>query len=161
MISTRALNQESQRFITTSTTNVKAPTTRQAKYLPWRQSMLNNTEVDDLPVLQLHGSWLLLGRTYARRLFTAICLMGTPRFVRWLVFFVEEKLCLTGQKDIRELKQPRRRRQQNPPQICIFDKEKQYFCTLCTFIFSYFDILNTFSFFLLREMTCFAVVWTT
>ena len=37
--------------------------------------------------------------------------------------------------EIRELnKQPRERRQQNP-QICIFDNEKQYFCTLCTCIF--------------------------
>ena len=27
--------------------------------------------------------------------------------------------------------------------------------------FSFFDILKTFSFFLRREMTCFAVVWTT
>ena len=35
----------------------------------------------------------------------------------------------------RELIQPRRRRQQKPPQICIFDNEKQYLCTLCTCIF--------------------------
>ena len=101
VISTRALNQESQRFIITSTTKVKATTTRQAKYLPWRQSMLNNTAVNDLPVLQLHGSWLLLGRTYARLLFTtATCMMGTRGCVLWLVFCAEEKLCLTGQKKI-------------------------------------------------------------
>ena len=37
--------------------------------------------------------------------------------------------------DKRELEQPRRRRQQKPLQICIFDNEKQYFCTLCTCIF--------------------------
>ena len=36
---------------------------------------------------------------------------------------------------IRELKQPRRQRQQKPQQICIFDNEKQHFCTLCTCIF--------------------------
>ena len=34
--------------------------------------------------------------------------------------------------------------------------------TLFTVVqFSFFDILKTFSFFLRREMTCFAVVWTT
>ena len=47
------------------------------------------------------------------------------------------------------------------PQICKFDNEKQYFCTLCTCIFLSFDILKTPSFFLWREMTCFALVWTT
>ena len=45
-----------------------------------------------------------------------------------------------------------------PPQICIFDNEQQYFCTLCTCTF---HLLKTFSFFLRREMSCFAVVWTT
>ena len=37
-------------------------------------------------------------------------------------------------------------------QICIFDNEKQYFCTLCTCIFHLLT-LKTFSFFLRREMT--------
>ena len=39
--------------------------------------------------------------------------------------------------DTGELKQPRRQRQWKPPQICIFDNEKQYFCTLCTCIFHF------------------------
>ena len=36
-------------------------------------------------------------------------------------------------------------------------QKKQYFCT---YIFHLLDISQTFSFFLRREMTCFAVVWT-
>ena len=36
---------------------------------------------------------------------------------------------------IGSFKQPRGRRQQKNPQICIFDNGKQYFCTLCTCIF--------------------------
>jgi len=44
-------------------------------------------------------------------------------------------------RNTRELKQPRRQREQKPPQICIFDNDKQYFCTLCTciFIFWHFE----------------------
>ena len=45
------------------------------------------------------------------------------------------------------------------PQICIFDYE--VFLHALHVHFSSFHILKTFSFFLRREMTCFAVVWTT
>ena len=65
--------------------------TRQAKYLSWRQSTLNNKEVDELPILKLRGSWLLRGRTYARLLSTATRMLGTRasqvEYVPWLVFF--------------------------------------------------------------------------
>ena len=61
----------------------------------------------------------------------------------------EKWLCST--LIIRELKQPRRWRQQKPHKSAYFDHAKQTF----------FYILKTFSFFLWREMTCFAVVaWT-
>ena len=61
--------------------------------------------------------------------------------------------------DIREFKQPRRRRQQNLTNL--FDNETQYFLRALHVHFSSFDILKTLSFFLRREMTCFAVEWTT
>ena len=47
------------------------------------------------------------------------------------------------------------------PQICIFDNEKQYLLHASHVHISFFDVLKTFSFFLRREMTCFAVEWTT
>ena len=54
---------------------------------------------------------------------------------------------------IRELKQPRRRQQQKSHIFAYFTRLHVHF--------SSFDILKTFSFFLRREMTCSAVVWTT
>ena len=59
----------------------------------------------------------------------------------------------------RELKQPRRRRQQK--QNLHIWQWKTVFLHALHVHFSSFDILMTFSFFLRREMTCFAVVWTT
>ena len=55
--------------------------------------------------------------------------------------------------------------------MSIFDDEKQQFRALCTYFFPFLDIsqtivsstnyAQTFSFFPRRNMTCFAVVWTT
>ena len=61
---------------------------------------------------------------------------------------------------IRELKQPRRRRQQKPHKFAYFTMKNSIFARFARAFFI-FDILETFSFFLRREMTCFAVVWTT
>ena len=64
--------------------------------------------------------------------------------------------------DSRELKQPRRRRQQKPHKFAYLTTEgKTVFLHALHVHFSSFDILKTFSFFLRREMTCFAVEWTT
>ena len=63
----------------------------------------------------------------------------------------------------REFKQPRRRRQQkpqNPTNLHIWQWKTVFLHALHVHISS-FDILQTFSFFLRREMTSFAVVWTT
>ena len=60
----------------------------------------------------------------------------------------------------RELKQSRRRRQQKPDKFAYLTMENRIFNALHVH-FSAFDILKTFSFFLRRQMTCFAVVWTT
>ena len=58
--------------------------------------------------------------------------------------------------DIRELKQPRRRRQQNPTNLRIW-QWKTVFLRALHVHSSSFDILKTLSFFLRREMTCFAI----
>ena len=60
----------------------------------------------------------------------------------------------------RELKQPRGQRQQKPHKFAYLIMKNSSLHALHVH-FSSFDILKTFSFFLRREMTCFAVVWTT
>ena len=67
---------------------------------------------------------------------------------------------LGDSSDTRELKQPRRRRHQNPTNLHIWQWKTASLHALHVH-FSSFDILKTFSFFLRREMTCFAVVWMT
>ena len=67
---------------------------------------------------------------------------------------------LGDSSDTRELKQPRQRRQQKPTNLHIWQWKTVSLHALHLH-FSSFDILKTFSFFLRREMTCFAVVWTT
>ena len=69
-------------------------------------------------------------------------------------------LSLTLPSQIRELKQPRRRRLQNPHKFAYLTIKTVFLHALHVH-FSFFDILKTFSFFLRRELTCFAVVWTT
>ena len=49
--------------------------------------------------------------------------MGTRGFVRWLVFFVEEKLCLTGQKDIVKSTSPVNSRVCLLALVCMFHAE--------------------------------------
>ena len=66
----------------------------------------------------------------------------------------------TSQSSIRELKQPRRRRQQKPHKCAYLIMKNRIFASFARH-FSAFDILKTFSFFLRRQITCFAVVWTT
>jgi len=63
----------------------------------------------------------------------------------------------------RELKQARRRRQQEPHKLAYLKmKHCQYFCRLCTCIFQFLCISQLSSSFWRRnEMMCFAVVWTT
>ena len=88
-------------------------------------------------------------------------LFGTNDFQ--FLFFSSTHSSFTRQRGgvIESLKQSRRRRAATKtPQICIFDNQKQYSHALHVH-FPFFDILQTFSFFLRREMTCFAVVWTT
>ena len=60
----------------------------------------------------------------------------------------------------RELKQPRRRRQKKTINLHIWQWKTVFLHALHEHV-SPFDILQTFSFFLRREMTSFAVVWTT
>ena len=60
---------------------------------------------------------------------------------------------------IRELTQPRRRRQQKPHKFAYLTVKNSIFARFARAFFI-FDISLTFSFFLRREMTCFAVVWT-
>ena len=62
--------------------------------------------------------------------------------------------------DSRELKQPRRRQQQKPHKFAYLSMKNSIFARFARafFIFWHFE---TSSFFLRREMTCFAVVWTT
>ena len=60
----------------------------------------------------------------------------------------------------RELKEPRRRRQQKPHKFAYLTMKNSLLHALHVH-FSSFDILKTFSFFLRREMTCFPAVWTT
>ena len=66
------------------------------------------------------------------------------------------------ENEIRELKQRRRRRQQKPHKFAYLTMKNSIFARFARafFIFSHLQ-LKTFSFFLRREMTCFAVVWTT
>ena len=61
---------------------------------------------------------------------------------------------------VSHLKQPRRGRQQKPHKFAYLTIKNSILHALHVH-FSSFDILKTFSFFLRREMTCFAVVWTT
>ena len=65
---------------------------------------------------------------------------------------------------LRELTQPRRRRrrrrQQKPHKFAYLTVKNSIFARFARAFFI-FDISLTFSFFLRREMTCFAVVWTT
>ena len=49
--------------------------------------------------------------------------MGTLGFVSWLVFFVEEKLCLTGQKDIVKSTSPVNSRVCLLALVCMFHTE--------------------------------------
>ena len=56
--------------------------------------------------------------------FRSYTILKRPIALAWKVYHVVNN---------RELKQPRRRRQQK--RICIFDNIEQYFCTLCTCIF--------------------------
>ena len=59
----------------------------------------------------------------------------------------------------RELTQPRRRRQQKPNKFAYLIVKSNSFARFARAVFI-FDISQTFSFFLRREITCFAVVWT-
>ena len=59
------------------------------------------------------------------------------------------------------LKQPRRRRQQEPHKFAYLTMKSSIFARFARAFFIFFgDILKTFSLFLRHEMTCFAVVWT-
>ena len=58
------------------------------------------------------------------------------------------------------IKQPRRRRQQERHKFAYLTMKNNSFARFARAVFI-FDISQTFSFFLRREMTCFAVVWTT
>ena len=60
----------------------------------------------------------------------------------------------------RELTQPRRRRQQESHKFAYLIVKNNSFARFARAVFI-FDISLMFSFFLRREMTCFAVVWTT
>ena len=60
----------------------------------------------------------------------------------------------------REVKQPRRRRQQERHKFAYLTMKNTFLHALHVH-FSYLDILKTLLFFLRREMTCFAVVWAT
>ena len=62
-------------------------------------------------------------------------------------------------KSLRKLKQPRRRRQQKPHKFAYLTMKNGIFARFARAFFFY--ILTTFSLFLRREMTFFAVVWTT
>ena len=61
---------------------------------------------------------------------------------------------------LRELTQPRRRRQQERHKFAYLIVKNNSFARFARAVFI-FDISQKFSFFLRREMTCFAVVWTT
>ena len=61
---------------------------------------------------------------------------------------------------IRELKQARRRRQQECHKFAYLTEKTKLLHALHVH-FPFLDISQTFSFFLRREMTCFAVAWTT
>ena len=62
---------------------------------------------------------------------------------------------------MRELKEPRRRRQQGRQKFAYLTTKTTVFLHALHVHSSFFYILQTFSFFLRREMTCFVVVWTT
>ena len=62
---------------------------------------------------------------------------------------------------IRELKQPRRRRQQKPHKFAYLTIKNSIFACFARAFFIFWHFARTFSFFLRREMTCFAVMWTT
>ena len=61
----------------------------------------------------------------------------------------------------RELMQPRRRRQQNPHKFAYLTMKNSIFARFACAFFIFWHFARTFSFFLRREMTCFAVEWTT
>ena len=83
-------------------------------------------------------------------------LVNTSRSSHLLITLI----ILDSASSIRELKQPRRRRQQKLTNLHIW-QWKTVFLHALHVHFSSFDILKTFSSFLRREMTCFAVAWTT
>ena len=66
----------------------------------------------------------------------------------------------SSNRDITELTQPRRRLQQGRHKFAYLIVKNNTFARFARAVFI-FDISQTFSFFLRREMTCFAVVWTT
>ena len=74
-----------------------------------------------------------------------------------LNLLAEERVCGLH---IRELKQPRRRRRQESYKFAYLTMKTAVLHALHV-QFSILDISQTFSFFLRREMTCFAVEWTT
>ena len=77
-------------------------------------------------------------------------------------FWVQECFLLAYQQFIRfitELTQPRRRRQHGRHIFAYLIVKNNTFARFARAVFI-FDISQTFSFFLRREMTCFAVVWT-
>ena len=65
------------------------------------------------------------------------------------------------QSIFRELKQPRRRRQQKPHKFAYLTMENRIFARFARAYFIFWHLKLTFSFFLRREMTSFAVEWTT
>ena len=82
---------------------------------------------------------------------------GIPLHVVLLFSVLERAFAIW---EIRELKQPRKRQQKNLTNLHI-RQSKTVFLHALHMHFPSCDILKTFSFFLRREMTCFAVVWTT
>ena len=77
----------------------------------------------------------------------------------WSVWYTASKKCTY--LGVRELKQTTTTTATKPPTNFHIWPWKTEFLHALHVHFSSFDILKTFSFFLWREMTCFAVVWTT
>ena len=65
------------------------------------------------------------------------------------------------QSIFRELKQPRRRRQQKPHKFAYLTMENSIFARFARAYFIFWHLKLTFSFFLRREITSFTVEWTT
>ena len=65
------------------------------------------------------------------------------KVIRKLKHSTRSKICpVSCRGDNRELKQPRRRRQQKPIKFAYLTMKNSIFCTLCACIFSSFDILK-------------------